>query len=191
MTTCLGAQPCATREAAEANHASGIMICRRPVAGEAAARLWPQKGFCCSPLQTFPPLPEALHLAHARVLGASARGPGQPTAAPQRSSGRLRCPWSRRHAESSDLRVPARLGGRRDIRSSKTRAEKLRPHGCRETAGAPLAIARSALPSAPEHIDKIFSGAGQYQSLAKSWPNHSNHIEQTKSQANTSKLLGP
>jgi hypothetical protein len=39
-------------------------------------------------------------------------------------------------------------------------------------AGAPE---RCHLPQSTS--TKFFSGAGQYQSLAKSWPNHSNHID--------------
>jgi len=42
---------------------------RRLVAGEAAARLWPQKGCCCSPLQTFPPLPKRFTLYTPAFLG--------------------------------------------------------------------------------------------------------------------------
>ena len=52
------------------------------------------------------------------------------------------------------------------------------PRSCGPTdAERPRGGRARALPSAPEHIDKIFSGAGQYQSLAKSWPNHSNHFD--------------
>jgi hypothetical protein len=98
------------------------------------------------------------------------------SSAERRRAGRLRCPWSRRRAESSDLRVPARLGGRRDIRSSKTRAEKLRPHGCRET-GVRLSLSLGAR-CPREHIDKIDkneaaqNGAGQQPSQTK----RQNHV---------------
>eukprot|EP01046_Picozoa_sp_COSAG06_P006143 COSAG06_NODE_286_length_18312_cov_90.377752_2_plen_424_part_00 len=96
------------------------------------------------------------------------------SSAERRRAGRLR------RAESSDLRVPARLGGRRDIRSSKTRAEKLRPHGCRETAGAPLAIARSSLPKGMpkrahrQNFQRLRMARGNIQSArAKSGQIHS------------------
>ena len=137
LTTCLGAQPSATREAADANHPASCASRRLlvvPVAGEATSGGWTQKVFNCSPLSMFssseamaPPAVSGPLDVAASPAGLGSRAAPQPQSraglrsvgdAPRAtiSSSRAAEPWSRRRAETSDLRVAARLGGRRDIK---------------------------------------------------------------------------